>query len=527
MKSPTVRAALLLGLAVLWLAATIWIRPLAMPDEGRYVGVARAMVLSGDWLVPRLDGLPFFHKPPLFYWISAAAMALFGIHEWSARLAPVAGAVLMCTALFLFARRWDDARTARLALLVLATQPMFFAAAQYANLDQLVAGCIAATILLGAHAVLAFRAGQPHRGAVVAAWAFAALGVLAKGLIGAALPALVLLLWLLPMRSWRVFTLLLWWPAPLLFLGIAAPWFVAMQLRFPDFFDYFFVEQQFRRFTETGFNNPQPWWFYPVVLVALILPWSAWLPAACRQGWRKRTGAGSLRGLMWIWTAAIVAFFSLPSSKLVGYVLPVLAPLAFVIADAAVPLLDRSRLARRSWAVSAFAAVTICLGLAIASFWLQPGSSQSIGRAIEAGRKPGEPVVFVDGNFYDVPFYAHLTEPIVLVGHWGSADWIRPDGWARELADAARFEPAAAAAVLRKPGQLPPLLCAAPRVWLVGAPVSPRSYRFLGNATALVHTPKAVLWRLDIAGNAALSAELQCAASANASDRAPRAAANP
>src|SRR4051812_27566503 len=69
-----------------WLAATAWLRPLSLPDEGRYVGVALEMLWSGNWLVPTLDTLPYFHKPPLFYWVTAASLATFGINEWAARL---------------------------------------------------------------------------------------------------------------------------------------------------------------------------------------------------------------------------------------------------------------------------------------------------------------------------------------------------------------------------------------------------------------------------------------------------------
>ena len=65
-------------LVLLWFAAGAGLRPLMLPDEGRYVGIAWEMLRSGEWLTPTLDGLPFFHKPPLFYWVTAAALALFG-----------------------------------------------------------------------------------------------------------------------------------------------------------------------------------------------------------------------------------------------------------------------------------------------------------------------------------------------------------------------------------------------------------------------------------------------------------------
>jgi len=138
-----------------WLLATAWMRPLMAPDEGRYGGVALAMLRSGDWLVPRLDGLPFFHKPPLFYWIGAAAMSVAGPVEWAARLPSVLGGAVAAAALFLFLRRWSTARLALLSTVVLATTPFFFLGAQFANLDMLVAGCISATVLLAAGAALA------------------------------------------------------------------------------------------------------------------------------------------------------------------------------------------------------------------------------------------------------------------------------------------------------------------------------------------------------------------------------------
>ncbi|MDQ2780516.1 MAG: glycosyltransferase family 39 protein, partial [Pseudomonadota bacterium] len=124
------------------LAATAWLRPLMLPDEGRYVGVAWEMLRSGDWLVPRLNGLPFFHKPPLFYWITAASMSVFGLHEGVARAASLLGATLAAMAMFLFVHRWGGAQRARLTLVALLAQPLFFLGAQFANLDMLVAGCI-------------------------------------------------------------------------------------------------------------------------------------------------------------------------------------------------------------------------------------------------------------------------------------------------------------------------------------------------------------------------------------------------
>ncbi|MEZ5658116.1 MAG: glycosyltransferase family 39 protein [Burkholderiaceae bacterium] len=271
-------------LTLIWLAALAWPRPLMLPDEGRYVGVAWEMVRSGDWSTPTLNGLPYFHKPPLFYWITAASITVFGPTDLAARAAPLLGAWGGAMAVFLFLRHWLDGSFARLALITLATQPMFYIGAQFANLDMLVAGCITITVVLLAHAVLSIERGRLARRALAMAYAMAALGVLAKGLIGVVLPAMVIAVWLLPGKRWRSLLRLLWLPGALIFIAVGAPWFIAMQMRHDAFFDYFFIVQHLQRFAAGGFNNVQPFWFYVAVLVLFTLPWIVWLRYLRRWG---------------------------------------------------------------------------------------------------------------------------------------------------------------------------------------------------------------------------------------------------
>ena len=140
-------APVLLSLLALWLLATMGLRPLLLPDEGRYAEVARAMWAGRSWdawLVPKLDGLPFFHKPPLFYWLDMAAMQLLGTNVFAARFASAFGAWLMGASLWLAMRRWHGPGAATIALGVLATAPFFFIGGQYANHDMLVYGLITA-----------------------------------------------------------------------------------------------------------------------------------------------------------------------------------------------------------------------------------------------------------------------------------------------------------------------------------------------------------------------------------------------
>ena len=441
-------------LLALWLLLTLWARPLLLPDEGRYAGVAFEM-LRGDALVPTLDGLPFFHKPPLLYWLDIAAMQVFGVDEFAVRVGPALAAWLMGMALLLHLRRWQGPRLAQRGLLVLASSPLFFVGAQYVNHDMGVAACISVAVLAAVRAVEPGTGEQPARSlaALLLAWAFCGLGVLAKGLIGVVLPVLVVLPWLLVQGRWRD---ALWLAHPLglaLFALIVAPWMLLMQARYPGFFDYFIVEQHFRRYAGAAFNNQQPMWFFIVVLPLLMLPWSLWLWPALRQ-------RGAQAGLYLWWVAVVVGFFSLPASKLVGYVMPALAPMAALLA-----LALARRDGRRAWRSLAALAAGLCLAIVAGLAWKAPGSHQDLGLALAQRLQPGDRVVFVDHYFYDVPFYARLAEPPVVVSDWDDPEIPRHDNWRKELHDAARFDPAQGARVLWPWQRVAELGCGAGATW--------------------------------------------------------------
>jgi 4-amino-4-deoxy-L-arabinose transferase-like glycosyltransferase len=501
------------ALALLWLAATAWVRPLMLPDEGRYAAVAWEMLRSGDWLTPTLNGLPFFHKPPLFYWITAAAMSLFGVNGWAARAAPMFGAWLGAFALYLFVRRWVSARTARLSLIVLLTQPLFYLGGQYANLDMLVAGCISATILLLAHAALSHERALPYRGALAGGYAMAAVGMLAKGLIGFVLPGLVLVAWLLLRRQWRTLLALIWWPGVIVFMLVAAPWFIAMQSRFPAFLDYFFIVQHFKRFAEGGFNNPMPFWFYPAVLLLFSLPWLPWLHRLFRRDYLGDSERGPVRLLMALWLIAITGFFSLPQSKLLGYILPAVPPLAFLTADAFRSIASPSATARRMWWAGALLGVLFSFG-AVAAYALKAkDSSRELAGVLAVQRGERDAVFMLHQYAYDLPFYARLREPVTVVDDWASPEIKRHDDWRKELVDAGQFAPVLAASVLIAPAALPAALCRNRVNWLIGP--SGVGYPFLALAEKVSSQREVTLWKIEPA-RPGLANALGCAGTPNA-----------
>jgi 4-amino-4-deoxy-L-arabinose transferase-like glycosyltransferase len=487
---------LVLGALAVWLLLTIWARPLTLPDEGRYGSVAWEM-LSGGWLVPTLHGLPFFHKPPLTHWIGMAAMALFGPEPWLLRLAPALGAWLMGAALWLALRRWRDARAAGIALLALATNPMYFIGAQFINHDMLVAGMISVAALCW---VRAFEA--PERaslGWLVTGWAVCGLGFLSKGLIGDVLPLFIVGPWLLAQRRWRDVLRLAHPLALLAGAAVALPWALAMQQRFAQFFDYFIVEQHFRRFAGATFNNAQPFWFYLAVLPALTLPWSLWLPVALTR-WRGLRAAPltpsasasptlvpSLNGLWLWWVAAIVLFFSLPHSKLIGYVLPALPAWCALLAWSTAP--------GKRWRLTAAAGALLCLGTIATLAWLAPKSNRDTALVLKRSMQQADSVVFVEGSFYDVPVYAALTRPVLSVTDWDNKELLAADSWRKELADAARFDPEHGRALLWPLARLGDVSCGSATSWYLVEPARSALLGAVPGAAVVFRGKNSELWR--------------------------------
>lgn len=507
--APRTVAAVLGSVILLWLTWAAWARPLLLPDEGRYVGVAWEMLRSGHWLTPTLDGLPYFHKPPLFYWITAGSLWLFGHQEWAARLASVLGGSLGAGALYAFTRRWSGPFVARAALLVLLAQPLWLVAAQFANLDMLVAGCITATIVLLAHAVLSEHNGIPHRPALAGAWAAAAMGVLAKGLIGFVLPVLVIAVWLVLQKHWRMLLRMLWWPGILIFLALTAPWFIAMQQQFPDFLHYFFVVQHFARFTEGGFNNAMPFWFYPAVLSGCFLFWLPWMMRTLPSERPATEPQRAVQLLMRVWPVMIVLFFSLPHSKLLGYVLPAVPPLAVLAAEGFVSRDGASRLFPRFWYCAAGIGFALTLGILTWLVLHRDKSSEPLADVLLQQRTATEPVVILGRYPFDLPFYARLTEPIAVVDQWDAPDLNDHDNARKELADAGQFNAPIAAERLLLPEALSATLCRAGVTWVVGPPSAVQTFPVLRDATEVYREARTALWRVDTQDKSVFSA-LDC-----------------
>jgi 4-amino-4-deoxy-L-arabinose transferase-like glycosyltransferase len=491
---------LLLGIGA-WLGWLSWVRPLMMPDEGRYASVALEMYRSGDVGTPLMNGMPYFHKPPLYYWLAEIGYRFFGVNEWAARFPSWLAAWAAVAAVYAFLARYRDRATARLAVLVLATLPAFYAGAQFANMDMLVGGTIALATLAGAAAVLEWRAGRAHRWLVMAAAVCAALALLAKGLIGVVLPGGVLLAWVLALRQPKAVRVLLWPPAVAVFLALGLPWFAWMEVRYPGFFNYFFIYQQFDRFSETGFNNVQPFWFYLPVFIGLMLPWTLWARGLFRTTFWGAADAGGIRMLAALWIVVVIGFFSLPSSKLVGYLLPTVPAAAILLADILRgALAAASRRARQAAWACGVVGVTLCVAapILVADFG-KPSIKTALAPYL-AQMTPADTVVGLGAYSFDLPFYANLHKQVWVVDRWdtfGNGATLG-DTWRKELLDAARFAAPADATALITVNQLIPRICAAPAgtYWFWAEARDAVHYPMLRGTAPLATVGKFAWWRV-------------------------------
>lgn len=305
-------------------------------DEGFYAESAREMVESGDWLTPHFNYEPRFQKPALYYWLTAAIYVVSGPTEFGARLwsgLAGVGLVLITAAV---GRRWLDESTGLVAGAITATSFGYFALARMALPDLPLAFFITLAIWAAFVAALE-RERHPRRWLMLAATA-AALGFLMKGPLAIIIPALVVLpILLIERRSFNIKfgDLLL---AAVVFLGVAAPWYVAMWLRHGSaYLEGFFVGDNFERFATARFNDPRPWWFYLPVLAGGLLPWTplalVWLKPV-KDFVTRRRDVGTIELRLLLWVALPLIFFTLSVGKQPRYVLPVLPPLALLLASA-------------------------------------------------------------------------------------------------------------------------------------------------------------------------------------------------
>jgi len=344
----------LLGLSLAFAAVYFLptgLRPLTNPDEGRYVEIAREMAATGNFISPRLNGVLYFEKPPLFYWLEASAVKLGGMNLWALRFWPIALAFIGVAAVYGTGRALWGRAAGWWSAVALGTSLLYYGASQVIILDTAVS--VFLTLALCAF-LLAVRlpAGLARRGWCWALYAAMALALLTKGLIGVVIPGAIIFLWLLLLNKWRELRHAHIGNGLIIMLLLALPWHMAAAMANPPpggwdwahFFSkdghnqgfvwYYFIHEQVLRYLDPGTaHRVQPWWFFPVILTAGFLPWTFFLPAAVRAaargGWARLKAEPEIL-LLFLWALFPLVFFSASSSKLIPYIVPSIPPLALL-----------------------------------------------------------------------------------------------------------------------------------------------------------------------------------------------------
>ena len=364
-SQPLSPAARLLGLALI--LSTLYlcyfhnlgVLGLVGPDEPRYAWIARDMQETGDYITPRLYGKPWFEKPPLYYWSAALSFKYFGVSETTARLPSAICALLATLALAWLALRLYGAETARWLLLLLPTTVGMIGFSHAAATDMPFAAMLTiamvfvtkllslvpsvtpqlqsgATSTNSLHSFASFTSSTSFTSFLLGF--FLALATLAKGPAAIILSGGPVLLWAVFTKRWRDAFRCLHPVGIASFCLTALPWYLLCARRNPDFFRVFIVEHNFNRFVTPQFQHIQPFWYYVPIFILAVFPWVFFHAFAKLQflaNWIDKLPETSSQAFLLAWTGFTFLFFTLSKSKLPGYIMPAIPPMALLMANSA------------------------------------------------------------------------------------------------------------------------------------------------------------------------------------------------
>ena len=324
-------------------------------DEPRYAQIAHEMLVRFDsaqtladrlsaCVTPYLYGHPWLEKPALYYWRAMFLFQDFGVHDWSARLPSTTFAFIMIGLIYLHMRRFRPGGHLDAALITVACVGII-SFARGASTDMQMAAPLAIG-LLGWYAW--YETGSKFW--LYDIYFFTGLATLAKGPVAPFLACLIIAAFAFLRREWRIVLRSFWWPGVLLYFAMVLPWFVAVQFQNPTFFREFFLEHNLQRFATDRYQHSEPFWYYIVVVLLATMPWTVIAVRALVDGvltsvaeWRlrhSRNGAPKVNRpgdafpeFLVLWAFIPIVFFSFSQSKLPGYILPAIPPIAILTGD--------------------------------------------------------------------------------------------------------------------------------------------------------------------------------------------------
>jgi 4-amino-4-deoxy-L-arabinose transferase-like glycosyltransferase len=351
--------------------------PLVGPDEPRYAQVAREMFLRGDWISPTLGGHTWFEKPALLYWLIIPAYKAFGVHEWTARLGPALCGVFTLAGIWWLAREIERTSKNRSlsewSLLLTSSCLGLIVFSRGVSFDIVVTATLTWAFCFFLRSQLTAESSKQNQ-LLFGFYVLVGLSLLAKGLVGIVVPAGVITLYFLMRREWpaRKLWLSLIWGVPVS-LVVSAVWYGPVIYRHGwQFIDEFFVQHHFARYLSNKYHHPQPFYFYPVILLMLTVPWTPFLIQALllikKWNWRGDDAAARSRIFLMSWILFPIVFFSFSGSKLPGYILPVLPPALLLLSTS---ITERESENHSRWTWITLGVVCMTMGVAGAVYGIR------------------------------------------------------------------------------------------------------------------------------------------------------------
>jgi 4-amino-4-deoxy-L-arabinose transferase-like glycosyltransferase len=288
-------------------------------SEARYAEISREMVLTGDWIHPRLLGIQHYHKPPITYWITASSMSLFGINEFAVRFPLVICFAVQLLLVFRIGKAlFKDELTPLYAAVVYSSLPIVLVSARALTTDVF----LMTWVLLGLYFWILFVT-RKHAGYLYAFALICALAFLTKGPIGFIVmgPVIIAFFFLLPRPALSIMRIGI---ALIIFVPIAFSWFFILNREDGRFADYFFFHHLLDRFNHAEtFSRRQPWYYYLPIVPLISLPWMVLVIVSFIRRQREYLDKRAVRIIIISWIVIPFIVYSAASSKLVLYILPI------------------------------------------------------------------------------------------------------------------------------------------------------------------------------------------------------------
>lgn len=317
------------------------IRPMVVPDEVRYGEISREMIATGDWIVPRLNGLRYFEKPVMGYWLNGISMLAFGENAFALRFPSAIAAGLSALMVWLLIRRSVGSDAGSMAALIFLTCFLVVGTGVFSVLDGMLAMFLTMAMASFYFACASPKGSRKEKGLLALFGIFCGMAFLTKGFLAFAVPVVAIVPYLLWAGRWKDLLRMAVIPIAVAVL-VSLPWSIAVHLKEPDYWNYFFWQEHVKRFMAEDAQHQAPFWTYFAAFPVAALPWSVLIPAAVVGMDRSQTRTPLFQYAL-CWFVFPLLFFTAASGKLLTYILPCFPPFAILLAHGLADCQEKER----------------------------------------------------------------------------------------------------------------------------------------------------------------------------------------